>query len=755
MRLHGVPSTLVSGQRRQPRPQGSARKAKSSGGGGKKGRPPGKWSTGWRLWFKRLVLAGVGAVVLALVAFVYAYARMDIPEPNAGFRAQTTYVYYSDGKTVIGKFAEQDRTNVSIADVPDHVEDAVIAAEDRSFWTNSGIDPKGIVRAAFNNAQGGDTQGASTITQQYVKILYLTSDRTFTRKAKEAILSVKIHRQMSKDEILQGYLNTIYFGRGAYGVEAAARAYFGIPASKLNVSQGAALAAIINSPNNYDPADGKKARKALRARYNYVIDGMDEMGTLPSEAAEKPGTYKLPKFPERPQSSQNGGQRGHMLKLVRDELVANGFTQEDIYSGGLRVTTSFTRKAMDAAAAGVDEVSPGLKGLHAAVASVEPETGALRGFFAGQDYLESEINWAKAGGAPGSTFKPFALAAALEYGYSLQSRFNGNSPLEVGDTEFTNQGEGGGRSYGSAISLLAATEDSVNTAYVEMAHSLDGGASAVRETAVEMGISEKSPGLDDTLSIVLGSATVSVIDMANAYGTIAADGVAKDWWVVDRVTSADDEELYTRTTDERQAISRDVARDTSYALQQVAEVGTGTNANVIGRPIAAKTGTATDDDGNVRSSWFVGYTPQLSTAVMYVRGNGNAPLNDFLVPFFGGEYPAKTWAAVMSRAMEGEEVVEFPPPAELEQTVEGHEPLPTNTPAPPPAQPTSRPGNGNGGKQTQEPEPTEEPEPTQEPEPTEEPEPEPTPEPSEPPIDPTPPPSSPPPSPSPTGNAGG
>ena len=673
-----------------------------------KGKPRGAWSRGWRRWVKWAAIVGAVVFLLGLALLAVAYARTDIPDPNKGYQAQTSYVYYADGKTVLGKFAEQNRTSIDLDRVPTHVQDAVIAAEDQTFWTNKGLDPKGILRAAFNNASGGSTQGASTITQQYVKVFYLTQDRTWSRKAKEAILSLKIQRQMSKDEILEGYLNTIYFGRGAYGIEAAARAYFAKPAKALTLQEGAALAAILNEPSGLDPANGREARQELKERYDYVVDSMADMETLPSGLVGTRKAYRLPVFPEIEAESQYGGQRGHVLKMVRAELRRLGFSDEEIDGGGLRISTTFTQQAMAAAEQGVLEQRPeGLKELHVAVASVEPETGALRGMFAGQDYLDSQLNWAVAGGAPGSTFKPFALVTALTYGYSLQSTFDGNSPLEIGDAEFNNQGEGLGTSYGT-VSLLTATENSINTAYVDMVDSIPEGPEKVVESAVAMGIPQDAPGLEANLSMVLGSATTSPIDMANAYGTIAADGLAKDVYVVESVRTADGDTQYSHAKKTTQAISEDVAADASYALQQVTTSGTGTNANTIGRPVAGKTGTATDDKGNVRSSWFVGYTPQLATAVMYSRGNGNEPLDDYLPTFYGGEYPARTWAAVTERALEGEEILEFPEPAFLEQTVEGHEPTPTYTPTPEETftpEPTPSP-TGDGGDRSEEPSPT-------------------------------------------------
>jgi len=694
---------------RSGRPAGRNRGKPTDGGGGATTTKPtkpekGKWSTGWRRWAKWIGIVGGSVFAIGLVLFAVAYARTDIPDPNEGFETQTSFVYYADGKTVLGKFADQNRISVDLSEVPQHVQDAVIAAEDRTFWTNKGIDPRGIVRAAFNNVGGGDTQGASTITQQYVKVFYLSQERTWSRKVKEAILSLKVQRQMSKEEVLQGYLNTIYFGRGAYGIDAAARAYFGVPASELTVQQGAALAAIINSPNGYDPANGRAAKQDLKDRYTYVIDSMNDMGTLPAKLASSSKVYRLPQFPPYTRQSSNAGQRGHVMQMVRAELERLGYSDSEIDGGGLRVTTTFTRTAMAAAREGVAQERPDLKDLHVAVASVDPETGALRGMYAGQDYLDSQINWAVEGGAPGSTFKPFSLATGLTYGYALESVFDGSSPQEIAGAEFSNQGEGGGVSYGD-ISLLTATENSVNTAYVNLVDSMPDGVNQVIDTASAMGIPRDAPGLDPSLSIVLGSATISPIDMANAYGTIAAGGVAKDAFLIESVRSTQGGRTYTHREDTTQAISEEVAADTSYALQQVTSVGTGTAANVIGRPVAGKTGTATTDGGHVRSSWFVGYTPQLATAVMYSRGNGNEPLDGYLDTFYGGEHPADTWAAVMSRALAGAEVLPFPEPAFIDQTAEGHSPTPTPTPTP---SPTRTDGSGQDGQGEDE-EPDEEP----------------------------------------------
>jgi membrane peptidoglycan carboxypeptidase len=349
---------------------------------------------------------------------------------------------------------------------------------------------------------------------------------------------------------------------------------------------------------------------------------------------------------------------------------------------------------MSAAAHAVaDERPPGLKQLHVAVASVDPKTGALRGFYAGQDYLKSNggINWAVAGGSPGSAFKPFALTAGIKDGFSLKSTFDGNSPYVFpnGD-QVVNEGPGTGHDYGSAISLLTATEQSVNTAYTDLTMSMKNGPQKILDTAVEMGIPRDAPGLQPNSGIALGSATINPISMANAYGTIADGGQAKSWYVVSSVSSASGDTLYKKKITSHRVVSNDIDRDVSYALQQVVQHGTGQNAMALGRPAAGKTGTATNKKGDVSSSWFVGYTPQLSTAVMYVRGDGNDALNGYLPSYFGADYPTRTWTATMRAALEGTPVAQFPPPANVPatNTSASHAPAPTYTPPPATPQPT-------------------------------------------------------------------
>jgi membrane peptidoglycan carboxypeptidase len=676
-----------------------------------------KWSA---LCFLVLVIIGAGL-------FFVAYRSIDIPDPNEDFTTQTTHVYYADGKTDLGQFAIQKRDPIPLDEMPETLKDAVVAAEDQTFWTNQGIDPKGIIRAAFSNASGGVTQGASTITQQYVKVLYLTQERSWKRKVKEAILSLKIENQYSKEEVLEGYLNTIYFGRGAYGVQAAAQAYFEVDAEDLNLRQSAVLASILNNPNQLDPANGKAAKRELKGRYQYVVDAMGDMDQI-SDAERDRAYRRLPEFPEVDNEDSYGQQKGHVLQMVKNELVRLGFSEQEINGGGLEVTTTFTKEAMEAAEAGMKAERPegfGYKNLHVGIATVEPGTGAVRGIYAGQDYLDSQINWAVSGGQAGSTFKPFALAAGIKDGFSLKDTFDGNSPYVFPDgSDIENQGD---YSYGR-VNLIKATQDSINTAYIDLTESMENGPQKIVDTAIDMGIPPAEPakdpwgfptssgGLQPNAGVALGSQTVSPINMANGYATIANGGVAAEPFIIEKVVDQNGEKRYDHKVQDHRALPEDIAADVSYAMEQVVEAGSGATAlSGFAWPAAGKTGTATNDKGEVSSAWFAGFTAQYSTAVMYVRGKGNEQLLGWLPEYFGGSYPARTWRAVMDTVMEGKDPIPLAEPV----YVDGEAPESGHEPYTPPPSPTKT-------KETKEPEteePTEEPStPTEEPStPTEEP----------------------------------
>ena len=731
------------------------------------------------------ILGVVGALVAAGVVVVL-YQAISIPTPNSAFQAQTTFVYYQDGKQQLGTYYEdQNRESIPLEEMPLSIRDAVVAAENQTFWTDKGIDPKGIVRALFSNATGNARQGASTITQQYVKILYLTSEQSYKRKIREAIVSLKIQQEQSKSEVLAGYLNTIYFGRGAYGIQAAAKAYFDHPASDLSLRESAVLATVLNNPTQYDPANGKQAREDLKGRYAYVLDSMAEMETITPQERDQ-AIKRLPKFPEIAAASQYGGQRGHMLALVKRELLDRGIADEStIDGGGLRITTTFDPQVMRDVETAVTEQkpdagmpgAPGDKDLHVGAATVEVGTGALLGFYGGQDYLDSQINWAVAGGMAGSTMKAATDVAAIRDGFSLNDTFDGNSPIEVADIEFENQGD---EDFGSAVSMVTATENSINTAFIDMVDSMPDGPQKVIQAAEDLGIpgsdSERwgiprtSIDFQENVGVTLGTAQVSPINMANAYATLAGGGVRHDIHVVQKVVAQSGEVLYEAKERSEATIDTDIASDVTYALQQVVEAGSGTEALALERPVAGKTGTATNDDGDVSSTWFVGTTPQISTAVMYVRGKGREGLDvprpdgldnwlptssDGKLGYFGGNYPAKTWTAIMALVMEGMDVEEFPEPAYVDgDAPDGSDteftPEPIEPTQQPTQQPTQTPTEIPTEIPTETPLPTETPIPTETPLPTETPIPTETPLPTETPIPTETPPPTPTPTPTPT-----
>ncbi|UPK75035.1 penicillin-binding protein [Nocardioidaceae bacterium SCSIO 66511] len=635
-----------------------------------------KWSAiAFTVFFVALVVGG----------YIF-YRSVDIPSANAEFQTETTYVYYSDGKTVLGKFETQNRESVELDRIPQVTQAAAIAAEDRTFFENRGVDFQGILRAAMNNATSDSTQGASTITQQYVKILYLTQDQTYTRKLKEAVLSLKIHNQLSKDEILEGYLNTIYFGRGAYGIQTAARAFFDVDVEDLSLRQSAVLTSVLNNPSGYDPANGKEARQQLKERYDYVLDGMAEMGAI-DEAKAEHAKKRLPKFPEIKTTDRFSGPKGYLLRMVEQELQKEGFSDTQINGGGLKVVTTFDTDDQIAArksvreqqqATGLKEAAgkDGMQGLHIGLASVETKSGALRAMYGGPNYLKSQYNWAEHGAQPGSTFKPFALAAGLENGFSLQSSVDGSSPYYLPDgTDIENQGDSGGQSYGT-ISLENATEHSVNTAFIDLILQMEDGGQKTIDAARRAGVPVRKVFTRDQRvnaypTTPLGYAPVSVIDMANSYATFGNEGQHNDWYVIESVDDPNGGSFQHEEKSDR-AFSADVAADVTYALQQVVNVpgATGNSAATV-CPTAGKTGTATaSEPDRVSSSWFAGMSPRLSTAVMYVRGpNGNGDIayrNDgslYMPTFYGGDFPASTFQTYMNKVLEGEDCGEFPEPA--------------------------------------------------------------------------------------------
>jgi membrane peptidoglycan carboxypeptidase len=626
-----------------------------------------------------LLLAGVG-FLFVFAAVSVAYARTSIPTPNELVSAQTTIVYFDNGKTEIGRFGSQNRINVKIDQVPDYVQKAVIAAEDRSFYENKGVSPTGIARAFWNNLRTGSTQGGSTITQQYAKNAYLSQERTYKRKLKEFFIAVKLDRRDDKNKILQDYLNTIYFGRGAYGIQTAAQTYFGKDVSQLTVAEGAVLASVIRSPAGYDP---DKYPERLQGRFDYVLDGMVSKGWL--SASDRAG-LQVPKTVGK--AKPKGGTNFFLMDTVRKELKANGFTDAEIDLGGFRVITTFNKTAQRAAVRAVRQERPTInaKGVHIGMSAVQPGTGRVIAMYGGE--TAGNLNEAtQARIQPGSSFKAFALSAALEDGIGLDSRFQGTSPYKVPGTnaEVNNEFD---RSYGGSVDLIKATEQSNNTAYVDL--SVQMGPQKVVDAAIAAGIPESTPGLQANPVVPLGTASVHNIDMANAYCTIAAQGEQSSWHTVEMVKTPNGGTRYKAASKKTRVFPKDVMADATYALQQVVKNGTGTEAKALGRPAAGKTGTAALRPDTTTSAWFVGFTPQLCAAVDFYKGTGKADLDGVggLSTFFGGAYPARIWTAFMTAAMEGKKVEDFPLPAHVGKTLN---PRPSKTATPTPTKSSPKP----------------------------------------------------------------
>ena len=680
-----------------------------------------RWIPSWRF-----VLSSIFAVFALGTGFlVTLYITTDIPEPDEMALAQTTRIYYSDGETEMGSFADVEREPVGVETLPDWVGHAVIASEDKTFYTNNGIDLRGLARALVNNARGGARQGGSTLTQQYVERYYLGTTTSYAGKLKEAIIAVKIDREQTKEEILENYLNTIYFGRGAYGIEMAAQKYFGISASELDVSQSAMLAGVIPAPSAWDPAnDPEKAE----SRWRGVLRNMVEEGYLDQAEAD---ALTFPETIPMETNSDFEGTNGYLLSTVSSELINSGeFTADDLNTRGLKIVTTIDKDKQQAAVdavASLPEDRP--EKNQVGLVSTDPRTGAIYALYGGKDYMERERNAITQDRAQaGSTFKPFALLAHLEEGGSLRDRYASYSPMSFpGGVSIVNFDE----SNRGNINLLTATAHSVNTVYVQLNEEV--GPSATREVAIRAGIPESTPGLDDALTNVLGSSSPLPLDMARAYGTFANRGVMHEPFIVKEVRDSQGEAIYMGGDEGDRVFEQDDIDTLNYALQEVTAPGsTGETAGLLGRPVAGKTGTSSF----IRSAWFIGYIPQMVTVVdMYQIGdNGEeeelTPFGEYWYGIGGGSFPAEIWLNYMQAATADMEIEEFAPlPPDAGNPVRdpgGFAPAPT-------------PSNVPSQEPTQTEEPTEEPtpEPTTEPpappEPTEEPTPEPTTEPPAPP----------------------
>nr|WP_202420677.1 transglycosylase domain-containing protein [Actinomadura rayongensis] len=590
-----------------------------------------------------------------------AYWQTPIPEATQeAATAQESVIYYKDGKTPLARIGTR-REDVDLKDVPPHVRNAVLAAEDRDFYSEPGVSPKGVASALFSAATGGDVRGGSTITQQLARNYYegLSQQRSISRKLKEILISVRLGNEKEKDWILNQYLNTVAFGREAYGIQAAARAYFRTDVRKLSISQAAMLAAMIQRPYYFVTygSDDQPAKKALIERWNYVLDGMVKKGWLnESERAQQkfPKTYKVWT------DVKDGGQTEYMKQIVLGELRDLGISDQVLERGGLRITSTFDKNLTDYTQTLVQQVKKenGLDGLiHFGLASVDPQTGGVIAAYGGPGYAKQSFNDSFQGAVqPGSSFKPVVLATALDKGISLNTTLNGAYRRTFGDYTLTNDS----RSENGVYNLVQMTQLSINTAYVDLGQKV--GLDNVVEMAKKMGVPPSKELSASNASLPLGPMNVSAVDMASVYSTFANSGKHTQVHVIKKIADARGNVVKRLPYKEKEIFSPGVAGDATKAMRAVVTSGTGRKASLGARPVAGKTGT-TDQN---QSAWFVGYTPHMATAVAMWRqtkdGRKRLSLQGIggYSQIYGGDVPAMTFQRFMTKALDGTPVDELP-----------------------------------------------------------------------------------------------
>ncbi|WP_435838681.1 transglycosylase domain-containing protein [Streptomyces albogriseolus] len=710
--------------------RGGSRRAAGPGRGRGRAAPPAKKRVidyprydkdGWRRWMPSwkfvsgLCLAFFGGLVA--VAGI-GYAMVSVPtEENAAALSENNVYYWEDGTQMVATGSGQNRQNISFDRIPEAMRWAVISAENKSFYSDSGIDPMGIARALGNMARGGDTQGGSTITQQFVKNTYLSQEQTLSRKFKEMFISIKVGTKLSKDEILQGYLNTSYYGRGAYGIQAAAQTYYGKDAVDLTPSECAFLAALLKGPTYYDPAGNESIdssasaeanRKRSEERWAWILEQMhadEHLSTAEYQAAIK--RYPMPQG--RKATKGMTGQISYLVDTAKRYVLKNSdITEAQFDQGGYQIYTTFEKSKVEALAKAVKKVEKENidpkreKDQHVqfGAATVKPKDGAILALYGGAGFENGHfVNNADTSGVPvGSTWKPFVLAAAMQHGtyktngvgVSPASKYNGNDNLKIlnndgsyvlkkDNTPFFQKNESD-KPWGY-ISLRKAMEQSVNTPFVQLG--MDVGMKKVADVAQKSGILKDSfAGLN--ASFALGTSTPSAIRMADAYATFAASGKQADPYSVTEVKYRGSELPGFEKPRVKQAMPENVANNVTDVLENVIENGTAQYAKELGRRAAGKTGT-TDEN---KSAWFVGYTQQLSTAVAMFREdpkshkllsmNGTAGKDSI----HGGDIPTQVWTEFMKVALKGASDPGFPEAEKIGEVADGvgaPSPTPTET----------------------------------------------------------------------------
>ena len=694
----------------------ASRKAAKASSAGKKG--PAKKKHRWakRIGFSILTVF-LGVFIAGMAVFLYLYNTLAVPAPDDLALAQKTTVYYADGTTEMGTLGEINRQIIDTTTLPDYVSKTIVASEDRTFYTNNGVDLKGIFRALVNNLRGGARQGGSTLTQQYVERYYIGETTSYTGKLKEAVLAIKINREKSKDEVIGAYMNTIYFGRGAYGIDAAAQAYFGHGAHELTLSESALLAAVIPAPSAWDPAvNPDKAKERWERDLNLMVeDGW--ITQAERDAAVFPETID----PDTLNSASMTGTNGYLMAQVKQELIASGqFDEDKISQGGLRITSTIVKEHQEqavAAAEGMNEVEGwDPTHQHVALSSMDPTTGEILAEYAGADYEKRQQNAVTQDIAmAGSSFKPFALLANARLGGTVYDTYSGKSPQYfrgMGTPVYND----GGYSFGN-VTLVKATAYSMNTVFVGLNDDVE--PENTLKAAIDAGIPEDTVGLNDELLNVLGPSSPHNIDLTTAYSTIANGGERVTAHIVKKVEDSNGKLLYSGDVAPKRVFAVEEVSSIMPALEAVTK-GEGTAANVdsaIARlTTAGKTGTSSDQ----LSAQFVGFVPGMVTAVSMYQSDdaGNSvPLDDVggLDQFHGGDWPVDVWIDYMKPATANLPGDDFPWKVESNRKVHNNAPTPapsatteapqsaaepTETPTPtetPSTEPTENSENGGNG----------------------------------------------------------
>ncbi|WP_078562471.1 MULTISPECIES: transglycosylase domain-containing protein [unclassified Streptomyces] len=743
------------GGERQYGTRAEARRAAQRGGsrrrGGGEAGPPGKKRVidyprygkyGFRRWVPSWKLVSglcIGFLGLLMGVAGVSYALVSKPSIQDAAKAQNNVYYWANGEQMVATGGVVNRQEISYEQIPEAMRNAVVSAENKSFWSDRGIDPKGIGRAVFNMATGGQTQGGSTITQQYVKNSRLNQDQTFTRKFKELFITLKVAGEEDKRDVMAGYLNVSYYGRGASGLQAAARTYYDKDATDLNPSECAFLATLLKGASYYDPAGAVEIDKnatpeanteRAKDRWEWILDEQVKDGRMTAADRAKYTEFPMPKPPRK--NAKLGGQTGYLVELARKYFLANNtenITAKDMELGGFEIHTTFDKKKVEQLTAAVDKVykakiNPEKRPetdthVEFGGASVDAQTGAILATYGGQDATKHFTNNADATGAQvGSTWKPFVLAAAMQYGardpnlgseqnesqrtiVSPESVYNGDNKLRIkkyngevwkneNDEEWlqTNDGQ---QDYGD-IDLRYAMEKSANSPFVQLG--MDVGTDKVKDAAVAAGLKDDGMMADSTVpSFSIGTSSPSAIRMAGAYATFATSGQQNPTYSVTEVKQ-EGKVVFKHKKQSKRAFSSLIADNVTDVLKGVVEKGTGKPARLEGREAAGKTGTT---DGN-KSAWFVGYTPQISTAISMFRLDDDETNKDrkFEEMFgtggeakiHGSSFPATIWHDYMTVAMKGKKAVKFPEAQSIGETVWGGgaaSPTPTPSPTPSPS----------------------------------------------------------------------